>query len=40
LGPNDRYLNDAKVLRAIATMLTRVGIDTKPVTLPWSVFIT
>ena len=39
-GPNDRYLNDAKVLQAIAPMLTRVGIDTKVVTEPWSVFIT
>ena len=38
-GPNDRYLNDAKVLQAIAPMLTRVGIDTKVVTEPWSVFI-
>jgi peptide/nickel transport system substrate-binding protein len=39
-GPNDRYLNDAKVLQAIAPMLTRIGIETKVVTLPWSVFIT
>ncbi len=39
-GPNDRYLNDAKVLQAVAPMLTRVGIETKVVTLPWSVFIT
>ena len=39
-GPNDRYINDAAVLQAIAPMLTRIGIDTKVVTLPWSVYIT
>jgi peptide/nickel transport system substrate-binding protein len=39
-GPNDRYMNDEKVLQAIAPMLTRVGIETKVVTQPWSVFIT
>jgi len=39
-GPNDRYVNDAQVLQAIAPMLVRVGIDAKVVTLPWSTFIT
>ena len=39
-GPNDRYVNDEKVLQAIAPMLIRAGIDTKVVTQPWSVFIT
>jgi peptide/nickel transport system substrate-binding protein len=39
-GPNDRYVNDEKVLQAIAPMLVRVGIDTKVVALPWSTFIT
>jgi peptide/nickel transport system substrate-binding protein len=39
-GPNDRYVNDEKVLQAIAPMLVRVGIETKVVTEPWSVFIT
>lgn len=38
-GPNDRYMNDAKVVQAVAPMLTRVGIDTKVVMQPWSVFI-
>ena len=39
-GPNDRYPNDAKVLQAIAPMLTRIGIDTKVVSQPWATFIT
>jgi len=38
-GPNDRYINDAQILQAIAPMLTRVGIETKVVALPWAVFI-
>jgi len=38
-GPNDRYINDEKILQAIAPMLIRVGISTKVVALPWAVFI-
>ena len=38
-GPNNRYLNDAKVLQAIGPMLNRVGIETRVTTQPWSVFI-
>ena len=38
-GPNDRYINDAQILQAVAPMLTRVGIETKVVAQPWSVFI-
>lgn len=37
-GPNGRYVNDAKVEQAVAEMLSRVEIDTKVETLPWSVF--
>lgn len=37
-GPNDRYINDAKIAEAVAQMLTRVGIDTKVETMPRSVF--
>jgi peptide/nickel transport system substrate-binding protein len=37
-GPQDRYLNDARILEAIAQMLTRLGIDTSVETLPPSVF--
>ncbi|HEX9461571.1 MAG TPA: ABC transporter substrate-binding protein [Alphaproteobacteria bacterium] len=37
-GPNDRYLNDEKILQAIGPMFNRVGIDTKVVTQPWATF--
>ena len=37
-GPNDRYINDAKNLEAIAQMLNRVGIEASVETLPRSVF--
>ena len=38
-GPNDRYVNDEKLLQAIAPMLNRVGIETKVVAAPWATFI-
>jgi len=37
-GPNDRYINDAKICEAVAQMLTRVGIKTEVVTMPRSVY--
>lgn len=37
-GPNDRYINDAKIAEVVAQMLTRGGIDTKVVTMPKSVY--
>jgi peptide/nickel transport system substrate-binding protein len=37
-GPNDRYINDAKIAQAIGQMLTRVGIKTKVETMPKSVY--
>lgn len=37
-GPNDRYINDAKIAEAIAQMLTRIGIDTAVETMPRSVY--
>jgi len=37
-GPNDRYINDAKIAEAIAQMLTRVGIKTDVETMPRSVY--
>ncbi|MCP5367149.1 MAG: ABC transporter substrate-binding protein [Hyphomicrobiales bacterium] len=37
-GPNDRYINDAKICEAVAQMLTRVGIKTKVETMTKSVF--
>jgi peptide/nickel transport system substrate-binding protein len=37
-GPNNRYVNDAKICQAVAQMLTRVGIKTKVETMPKNVF--
>ncbi|MCG7492746.1 ABC transporter substrate-binding protein [Thalassobius sp. Cn5-15] len=37
-GPNDRYINDAKIAEAIGQMLTRVGIKTSVETMPRSVY--
>ncbi|MEM7694666.1 MAG: ABC transporter substrate-binding protein [Pseudomonadota bacterium] len=37
-GPNDRYINDARILEAIAQMLNRIGIRAQVETLPRSVF--
>ncbi len=37
-GPNDRYINDAKIAEAIGQMLTRAGIETEVVTMPRSVY--
>ncbi|MFQ5936682.1 MAG: ABC transporter substrate-binding protein [Acidiferrobacterales bacterium] len=37
-GPNDRYINDAKICEAVAQMLTKVGIKTAVETMPKSVY--
>lgn len=37
-GPNDRYINDARIAEAVAQMLTRVGIETQVETMPRSVY--
>lgn len=37
-GPNDRYINDAKIVEAVAQMLTRAGIKARVETMPRSVF--
>ncbi|MDH3317602.1 MAG: ABC transporter substrate-binding protein [Gammaproteobacteria bacterium] len=37
-GPNDRYINDAKIAEAVGQMLTRIGIETEVVTMPRSVY--
>lgn len=37
-GPNDRYINDARILEAVAQMLNRIGIKAQVETLPRSVF--
>ncbi|WP_424810508.1 ABC transporter substrate-binding protein [Roseococcus sp. YIM B11640] len=37
-GPNDRYVNDAEIVQAIAQMWTRIGVRTEVATQPSSVF--
>lgn len=37
-GPNDRYINDAKIAEAIGQMLSRIGIKTAVETMPRSVY--
>jgi peptide/nickel transport system substrate-binding protein len=39
-GPNDRIVNDAKLVQAIAQMFTRIGIDARVEVMPWSVYST
>ena len=37
-GPNDRYINDAKIAQAIGQMMARIGISTKVETMPKSIY--
>ena len=37
-GPNDRYVNDARIVEAAAQMLTRIGVETSVETMPSAVF--
>lgn len=37
-GPNDRYINDAKIAEAIGQMTSRIGIKTSVETMPRSVY--
>ena len=39
-APNNRYVNDAKIAQAVAQMLSRIGVDTKVVTMPSSTYFT
>ncbi len=39
-GPNDRYVNDAKIVQTLAQMLTRIGIVSEVETMPKSVYFT
>jgi peptide/nickel transport system substrate-binding protein len=38
-GPNDRYVNDAKIIQAVAQMWQRAGIQTTVEALPWNNFV-
>lgn len=37
-GPNDRYINDAQIVQAVAQMLSRIGIEAAVDTMPRSTF--
>lgn len=39
-GPNDRYINDAEVVQAVAQMWTRIGVKTTVDTMPSNVYFT
>jgi peptide/nickel transport system substrate-binding protein len=38
-GPNDRYINDARITQAIGQMWTRIGVRTAVEAQPWTTFI-
>ena len=38
-GPNDRYVNDAKIIQAVAQMWQRIGVQTTVEALPWNNFV-
>jgi peptide/nickel transport system substrate-binding protein len=38
-GPNDRYVNDAKIIQAIGQMWQRIGVQTTVEGLPWSNYV-
>ncbi len=38
-GPNDRYVNDARIIQAVGQMWQRVGVQTTVTPLPWATFV-
>jgi len=38
-GPNDRYINDARIIQAVGQMWTRIGVRTTVEAQPWATFI-
>ena len=38
-GPNDRYVNDAKIIQAVGQMWTRIGVQTQVEGITWTNFI-
>jgi peptide/nickel transport system substrate-binding protein len=38
-GPNNRYVNDAKIIQAVGQMWQRIGIQTTVNALPWSSYV-
>ncbi|MCG7362634.1 ABC transporter substrate-binding protein [Pseudoroseomonas ludipueritiae] len=37
-GPNDRYLNDARILQAVGQMWSRIGVTANVEAMPWTTF--
>ncbi|HWK47969.1 MAG TPA: ABC transporter substrate-binding protein [Stellaceae bacterium] len=38
-GPNDRIVNDSKIVQAVAQMFTRIGVETRVEVMPWAVYL-
>jgi peptide/nickel transport system substrate-binding protein len=38
-GPNDRYVNDSKIIQAVGQMWTRIGVQTEIDPLPWTSYV-
>jgi peptide/nickel transport system substrate-binding protein len=38
-GPNDRYMNDARIIQAVGQMWTRIGVRTAVEGQPWATFV-
>jgi peptide/nickel transport system substrate-binding protein len=38
-GPNDRYVNDARIIQAIGQMWQRIGVQTEVDPLPWTSYV-
>ena len=38
-GPNDRYVNDGKIIQAIGQMWARIGVETKVDGITWTTFV-
>ncbi|MFZ6762761.1 ABC transporter substrate-binding protein [Pseudoroseomonas sp. WGS1072] len=38
-GPNDRYINDSRIIQAIGQMWTRIGVRTTVDAQPWTTFV-
>jgi peptide/nickel transport system substrate-binding protein len=38
-GPNDRYVNDARIIQAVGQMWQRIGVQTEVDPLPWTSYV-
>ncbi|WP_376087540.1 ABC transporter substrate-binding protein [Roseomonas sp. CCTCC AB2023176] len=37
-GPNDRFVNDAKIVQALAGFFTRIGVESRAEVMPWTTY--